>query len=110
MPCTYSYLQDNFYNRLDGAVSITAVLKEFDNKFEGSSPSKTLFIYLFYFLLSQICRKFVEINILQKKPVLMYYAHVKRLHSVKWRSLYLRYSDDARAIIENVYKFCMEER
>ena len=35
----------------------------------------------------------------------MYYAHVKRLHSVKWR-----YSDDAGAIIENVYKFCMEEK
>ena len=35
----------------------------------------------------------------------MYYAHVKRLHSVKWR-----YSDDAGAIIENVYKFCMMEK
>ena len=33
----------------------------------------------------------------------MYYAHVKRLHSVKWRSLY------GDTIIENVYKFCMEE-
>ena len=32
-------------------------------------------------------------------------AHVKRLHSVKWG-----YSDDARAFIENVYKFCMEEK
>ena len=49
MPCTYSYLQDNFYNRFDGAVSITVVLKEFDNKVEGSSPSKTFFIYFFAF-------------------------------------------------------------
>ena len=40
MSCTYSYLQENFYNRFDGAVSITVALKEFDNKVEGSSPSK----------------------------------------------------------------------
>ena len=39
----------------------------------------------------------------------MSYAHVKRLHSVKWRSLQVcGYRDDARAIIGNVYKFCME--
>ena len=35
----------------------------------------------------------------------MYYVQVKRLHSVKWR-----YSDDARATIENVYRFCMEQK
>ena len=41
----------------------------------------------------------------------MSYAHVKRLHSVKWRIFMLvrGYSDDAKAIIENVYKVCMEE-
>ena len=32
----------------------------------------------------------------EKKHVLMYYAHVKRLHSVEWRSLY-----GDTAIIEN---------
>ena len=42
---------------------------------------------------------------MQKKHVLMYYAHFKRLHSVKWRSLY-----GDRAIIDNVYKFYMEEK
>ena len=44
---------------------------------------------------------------MQKKHVLMYYAHVKRLHSVKFRSLY-----GDTAIIENekVDKFCMEEK
>ena len=31
---------------------------------------------------------FVWFTRLQKKHVLMHYAHVKRLHSVKWRSLY----------------------
>ena len=40
-----------------------------------------------------------------EKNVLMYNTHVKRLHSVK-----RRYSDDAGAIIENVYKFCMKEK
>ena len=73
MPCTYLYLQDNFYNRFDGAVSITVVLKEFDNKVEGSSFSKTFF--LFFLLLSQICRNFSRFTCLQKKHVLMYYAH-----------------------------------
>ena len=38
----------------------------------------------------------------------MYYAHVKRLHSVNWRIFVWRYSDDVGAIIENVHKFCME--
>ena len=41
----------------------------------------------------------------EKIPVLMYYAHIKRLHSVKWRN-----SDNARATIEDVYKFCMEQK
>ena len=42
---------------------------------------------------------------MQKKHVLMYYAHVKRLHSEKLRSLY-----GDTAIIEKVDKFCMEEK
>ena len=41
----------------------------------------------------------------------MYYAHVKRLHSVKWRGLYKDTATmQAGAVIENVYKFCMEEK
>ena len=40
----------------------------------------------------------------------MYYEHVKRLHSVKWRGLYEITRDNAGVIIENVYKFCMEEK
>ena len=48
MLCTYSYLQENVYKRFDGAVSITVVLKEFDNKVEGSSPRKTFFYFLFF--------------------------------------------------------------
>ena len=32
-----------FYKRFDGAVSKTVLLKEFENKVEGSSPNKTFF-------------------------------------------------------------------
>ena len=38
-----------FYNIFYGAVSITVVLRETDNKVEGSSPSKTFFFYLIFF-------------------------------------------------------------
>ena len=60
---------------------------EFEPKVEGSSPSK-IFFYFFIFLLSQRSRNLSRFSCLQKKHVLMYYAHVKRLHSVKWRGLY----------------------
>ena len=29
-----------------------------------------------------------DLHVCRKKYVLMYYAHIKRLHSVKWRGLY----------------------
>ena len=83
MPCNYSYLQDNFYKRFDGAVSKTVLLKEFDNKVEGSSPNET-----FFFCFHKDAGFFVIYMFAEKKHVLMYYAHVKRLHSVKLRSLY----------------------
>ena len=38
----------NFYNQFDGAVSITVVLKESENKVEGSSPRKTFFFFFFF--------------------------------------------------------------
>ena len=78
MPCSYSYLQENFNNRFYGAVSITVVLRETDNKVKGSSPSKTFFIFLyfhfylfiiFFFLLSQICRKFFVIYVFAEKSM-----------------------------------------
>ena len=93
MPCNYSYLQENFYNRFDGAVSITVVLKESENKVVGSSPSKSFFYFIsfFFFFSFLVCfrkyiyRKFFVIyKFAEKKNILMYYAHVKRLHSVKW--------------------------
>ena len=47
MSCSYSYLQENFDKRFDGAVSITVVLKESGYKVEGSSPSKTFLFFCF---------------------------------------------------------------
>ena len=77
MPCTYSYLQDNFYNRIDGAVSKTVALKEFaleefDNKVEGSSPSKTFFFFFFFFFcFRKYAGNFSRFTCLQTKHVLM---------------------------------------
>ena len=70
MPCSYSYLQDlvHFNKLFDGAVSIMVVLKDFENKVEGSSPSKTFF-YFFYFLLSQRSRKFFVIYMFAEKSM-----------------------------------------
>ena len=93
------------YNQFDGAVSITVVLRETDNKVEGSSPSKTFFIFFIlfiYFLLLQICRKFFMSYMFAKKTCLMSYARVKRLHSVKWRSLY----GDTAMMQELLLKMC----
>ena len=104
MTCIYSYLQVKFYKRFDGAVSKTVVLKDSGNKVEGSSPMLRvrapvkLFLFFFYFCFRKDAG-------FAGRHVLIYYAHIKRLHSLKWRSLY-----DAGAIIENVYKLCMEEK
>ena len=66
MSCNYSYLQDNFYKLFDGAVSITVVLKESENKVEGFSPRLRVRVavklfFIFYFLLSQRSRKCLAI-------------------------------------------------
>ena len=72
MPCSYSFLQVNFYKRFDGAVSTTVVLKESENKVEGLSPRlgvrapvKPFYIFLFFAFAKkqenvhdfQVCRK-----------------------------------------------------
>ena len=108
MPCTYSYLLVHFYKRLDGAVSITVYSKNLKSnpKVEGSSPSKTFFICFYFLLLSQRCRKFSRFTFVQKK------ACFDVLYTCKATSLnfVLRYSDDAGAVIENVYTFCVKEK
>ena len=92
MPCSYSYYQVNFFKRFDGTVSITVVLKESENKIEGSSPRlrvRTPVKHFFlFFVFEKMQENFRDLHVRRKKHVLVYYAHVKRLHSVKWRSLY----------------------
>ena len=44
----------NFYNQFDGAVSITVVLKESENKVEGSSPRKTFFLFFAFAKMQEI--------------------------------------------------------
>ena len=68
--------------------------QEYEKKVEVSSPrlrvrapvKPFLFIFLF-FAFAKLQESFV-FTCLQKKHVLMNYALVKRLHSVKWRSMY----------------------
>ena len=72
MPCNYSYLQVNFNKRFDGAVSITVVLKESENKVEGSSPSKTFF-YFSFFAFAKKQEIFRDLHVCRKKHVLIYY-------------------------------------
>ena len=48
---------------------------------------KPLFFFIFFFCFRKDAGFFCD-HMFAEKNVLMYYAHVKRLHSVKWRSLY----------------------
>ena len=59
----------NFYKRFDGAVSITVVLKDSENKVEGSRPSKTFF-FIFYFAKKQ--EIFRDLHVCRKKHALMF--------------------------------------
>ena len=108
MPCSYSYLQVNFYKRFYGVVSITVVLKESDNKVEGLSPMLRVrapvghFFIFYFFAFAKKQEIFRDLHFWRKKHVLMYYAHVKRLHSVKWRGLY----GDTATMQELLLKTC----
>ena len=113
MTCIYSYLQVNFNKRFDGAVSITFVLNDFENKVEGLSPRLRVRapVKPFYFLLSQRSRKFFAIYMFaEKKACFGVFCTCNKTSLSKMARLALIYSGDARAIVENVYKFCMEEK
>ena len=97
----------NFYKRFDGAVSITVVLKDSENKVEGSRPSKTFF-FIFYFAKKQ--EIFRDLHVCRKKTCFDVLCTCKATSLSKLARLVWRYSDDAGAIIENVYKFCMKEK
>ena len=115
MPCTYSYLQLNFNKLFDGAVSITVVLKESENKVEGLRPSLRVRdpvkpFFIFYLLLSQRSWEFFAIYMFAEKACFDVLCTCKATSLSKMARLVWRYSDDAGAIIENVHKFCMEEK
>ena len=102
----------NFEKRLDGAVSITVVLEESENKVEGSSPRLCVralvkpFLFFYYsFAFAKMQGIFVIYTFAEK-------ACFGVLCTCKAMSLNLvwRYGNDAGAVIENVYTFCMEEK
>ena len=107
MSCIYSYLQENFYKRFDGAVSITVVLKESENNVEGLSPRLRVrapikLFFFFYFLLSQRSRKCFAIYMFAEKACFDVLCTCKATSLSKMARLVWRYSDDAGAIIERV--------
>ena len=113
MSCSYSYLQENFYKRFDGAVSITVALKVSEHKVEGSSPSKTFFFTFFYFFaFAKMQVIFRDLHVCKKKHVLQcnVLCTCKATSLSKMVKLVWRCSDDARAIIENVYKTARRKR
>ena len=115
MPCSYSYLQLNFNKRFDGAVCIAVVLKDFENKVEGLSPRLRVrapvkpFLF-FIFCFRKEAEMFSRFTCLQKKACFDVLYTCKATSLSKMARLVWIYSDDAGAFIENVYKFCMEEK
>ena len=112
----YSYLQENFYKRFDGAVSITVVLKESEYKVEGLSPRLRvrdpvkLFFYFLFFAFAKKQEMLSDVHVCRKKQTFFdVLCTCKALSLSKMARLVWRYSDGAGAIIENVYKFCMEK-
>ena len=74
---------------------------------------KPLFIFLFFFYLFIYfffaLEFFRDLHVCRKKSFGVL-CTCKATSLSKLAKLVWRYSDDARAIIENVYKFCMEEK
>ena len=115
MSCSYSYLQVNFNQRFDGAVSITVVLKESESKVESLSlrlrvqaPVKPFFLFL-YFAFVKKQDFFFAIHMIAEKACFYLLCTCKATSLSKMERLVWRYRDEAGSIIENVYKFCMEE-
>ena len=113
MPCSYSYLQVNFYKRFDGAVSTFTVYavrlysKNLKTKLRVRAPVKKIFL-IFSFSKKQdfFCANYM----FAEKACFGVLCTCQATSLSKMARLVWRYSDDAGAIIENVYKFCMEEK
>ena len=72
----FLYLTENFYKRFDGAVSITVVLKESENKVEDLSPTlrvrvpiKLLFFYFLCFAFAKMQEMFSDVHACRKKNI-----------------------------------------
>ena len=108
MPCIYLFLQVKFNKRFDSAVSITVLLKDFENKVEGLSPrlgvrapvNPSLF---FIFCFRKEAGDFSRFTCSQKKACYDVLCTCKATSLSKMARLVWRYSDGAGAIIENVY-------
>ena len=113
MPCIYAYLQVKFNKRFDGAVSITVVLKDFENKVEGLSPRlrvRTPVKPILFFCFRKEAENFSRFTCLQKKACFDVFCTCKATTFSKMARPVWRNSDDAGAMIENVYTFCMKEK
>ena len=93
MSCSYSYLQENFNKQFDGAVSITVVLKESENKVEGSSPSETFFFFFLCFAFAKKEEMFSDVRVCRKKIDVL--CTCKATSLSKMAKLVWRYSEDA---------------
>ena len=78
-------------------------------KVEGSSPSKTFFLF-FMFAFAKKQEIFRDLHVCRKKACFDILCTCKLTSLSKMARLVWGYSDDAGAIIENVYKFSMEEK
>ena len=95
-----------FNKRFDGAVSITVVLKESENKVEGLSPRlrvrapvKTFFYFLF-FAFSKKQESVCDLHVSRRTTKTCFDV----LCTCKMARLVWRYSDDAGAIIESAWR------
>ena len=70
------------------------------------APVKPLFLFFIFFFALEFFR---DLHVCRKKSFGVL-CTCKATSLSKLAKLVWRYSDDARAIIENVYKFCMEEK
>ena len=79
------------------------------SKVEGSSPTDffTFFFRTYFNIMFHQIKLGLQIQTKEKSSIHLFETS---LYMVKMAKNMWRYSNDARAIIENVYKFCMKEK
>ena len=77
-----SYLQVKFYKRFDGAVSVTVVLKESEDKVEGLSPRLRVrdpvkpFVYFSFFAFAKKQGIFHDLHVCRRKNTFLCIMHM----------------------------------